>query len=517
MAANTKNRFTSILSFFEIDISTVSNTIAAIPIKDLQTDSREVKKKDLFIAIKGHRVDGNVYIEQAIVKGAAGILSESDDPKDNKMLRYLKRDDHSLVPVLSVFQLSKYLSALADTFYHHPSDDLTLIGVTGTNGKTTIANLLAQWVYWLGYKTAVLGTIGNGIYPHLSDSPNTTLNPVELQTHLAHFVQEKTDFVVMEISSHSLVERRVAHLAFAAVIFTNLTRDHLDFHGTMEGYIAAKRSLFDKEILAVKKRSIAIINFDDNVGREWLMTFDSTVAYSGDPQNLKQLINFEYYIGTENIVYHPGGATLSLVSTWGNFICTSPLIGAFNVANMVAALATLLALGYPLNDVLAVTDKLHAVPGRMERFSVENKPEVIVDYAHTPDALIKALQAARLHCQGELWVVFGCGGDRDRGKRPMMARAAEQLADHIMLTHDNPRTEDESKIIEDIMQGFTSSPRLFIEPDRKKAIEKVLAQAKVNDTLLIAGKGHELYQVIGTVKHPYSDRETVAELLGLFL
>lgn len=514
---NKHNQFKKILTYLGIDMTALPASVLTLPINQLQTDSRLIKKNDLFIALKGHHVDGNTYIEQAIAKGAVAVLSDSDDPEKNKRVQYIQASKQKTVPVISLFQLSHYLSSLANDFYQNPSEALTLVGVTGTNGKTTVTQLLSQWVRLLGYKTGVMGTLGNGVYGHLIASENTTLNPVALQSQLAAFVQEKVDFVAMEVSSHGLVEKRVADLAFDAVIFTNLSRDHLDFHGSMSEYQLAKRSLFDENQLAVSRRGIAIINFDDNVGREWLLTFGQTVAFSIDSQNLPQLRKFEHYVGVENIVYHPGGATLVLQSSWGNVTFTSPLIGAFNVSNMVAALATLLALDYPFELLVKAIPKLRSIPGRMERFLVETKPEVIIDYAHTPDALVKALQAARQHCQGKLWVIFGCGGDRDRGKRPMMAKAAEQLADHVMLTHDNPRTEDESQIINDILQGFTTKPSLLIEPNREEAIRKVIAQADINDTILIAGKGHEAYQIIGKVKYPYSDRETVATLLGVCL
>lgn len=507
----------SVLDYLGIDTQFIANAVLTLPVTDLQIDSRKIAIHDLFIALRGQCVDGRDYIKQAIDKGASAVLSEVSDKDNDKKIGYLRSQDGLNIPIISIYKLKTQLSGLASFFYLDPSHALTLVGVTGTNGKTTVTQLLAQWVALLGQNAAIMGTIGNGIYDQLVPSENTTLSAVEVQSQLADFVEKDIVFVAMEVSSHGLVERRVANLSFNAVVFTNLTRDHLDFHHSMSAYALAKRSLFDIKQLAVKARGIAIINFDDETGREWLQELTDTVAFSIDPQKRARLSKFERFVGIKRIQYDPNGVTLSLYSSWGEINFTSALIGEFNIANLLAALATLLALNYPLLELVRFSHALRAPPGRMEQFISTEKPRVIVDYAHTPNALLNALQAAKQHCGGQLWVIFGCGGDRDKGKRPLMAKIAEKFADHIILTDDNPRCEDASQIIADIVQGFTTQPAFMIERTRAEAIEKVIRLADPNDTILVAGKGHEAYQIIGREKHYYSDRKTVANLLGVDL
>ncbi|MCO6524864.1 MAG: UDP-N-acetylmuramoyl-L-alanyl-D-glutamate--2,6-diaminopimelate ligase, partial [Candidatus Schmidhempelia sp.] len=385
------------------------------------------------------------------------------------------------------------------------------------NGKTTVTQLLAQWVSLLGQKAAVMGTIGNGIYGQLKPTINTTMSAIDVQSTLAELVQQKVDVVAMEVSSHGLAEKRVAAVSFAATVFTNLSRDHLDYHGSMENYARAKWSLFNPSHASVKTSGFAIINIDDDIGQKWIRLLPEAVAISIDQNKIALLKQYHYFVGVRSLQYHNNGVKIEIVSSWGEVYLDSSLIGEFNVANLVTALGTLLVLGYPLTPLMEVVKQLNPVQGRMEVFNNVDKPTVIVDYAHTPDALIKALQAARRHCAGQLWVIFGCGGDRDRGKRPLMAEAAEHYADYIMITNDNPRTEDERQIIEDILQGFRVKDKVNIELDRYQAIKQVISLANVDDTILIAGKGHEDYQIIGMEKRHYSDRQTATTLLGLNL
>ncbi|MCO6553384.1 UDP-N-acetylmuramoyl-L-alanyl-D-glutamate--2,6-diaminopimelate ligase [Gilliamella sp. BG6] len=488
------------------------------PLNHLRIDSRKVGKNDVFIAIKGHTVDGQSFIPQAISMGAVVILVEASRKSNDLKIDYIRHENKSIIPQISVFQLSQRLSLIANEFYHSPSKKLSVIGVTGTNGKTTVSQLIAQCLTLLNEKTALMGTIGNGIYNELEPSVNTTLSAVDVQTLLAEFVEKQVKVVTMEISSHGLAMDRVKGLNCAATVFTNLSRDHLDYHKTMNRYAKAKWSLFspdekEKQVLAAGK---SIINYDDKYGKRWIEKLPQVTAVSCQTKSLRRLkaLNIPY-VGVSMIEYLDKGAQIHMESSWGNAIINSRLLGEFNVSNLLLAIATLLTLNYPFFAVVNMASFLTPICGRMEVLHVKNSPTVIVDYAHTPDALQKALQASRIHCKGSLWVIFGCGGDRDTGKRPLMAEIAEQFADKIVLTNDNPRTEDEMKIIHDIQQGLHHTDNVLIITNRVQAITQTLKQAKPNDVILIAGKGHEDYQIIGNTKYHYSDQETVKKILGV--
>jgi UDP-N-acetylmuramoyl-L-alanyl-D-glutamate--2,6-diaminopimelate ligase len=312
----------------------------------------------------------------------------------------------------------------------------------------------------------------------------------------------------MEVSSHGLVQHRVAALPFAAAAFTNLSRDHLDYHGDMQSYEAAKWQLFATHQVGQK-----IINADDEVGLRWLATLPDAVAVSMEdkiPANWKGR-----WLVARGVDYHDNGASVNIDSSWGEGQLESRLMGAFNVSNLLVALATLLSLDYPLAQLLAAGSQLQPVCGRMEVFNAPGKPTVVVDYAHTPDALEKALAAARLHCKGQLWCVFGCGGDRDKGKRPLMGGIAEQYADRVIVTDDNPRSEEPGAIVADILAGLLDAGRALEIHGRAEAVTSAIMQASENDVVLIAGKGHEDYQLVGNQRLDYSDRVTAARLLGV--
>ena len=480
-------------------------------------DSRMVNKNDVFVAIKGNVVDGKSFIPQALEAGAVTILIETNKKSDDLRINYIKHGKRN-IPQVKVFQLSKKLSSIADHFYHSPSKKLSVIGVTGTNGKTTVTQLIAQCVNLLNQKVALLGTIGNGIYNHLQPSNNTTASSVEIQTYLADFVKKHVKVVSMEISSHGLVMNRVKGVTFAATVFTNLSRDHLDYHKTIGKYAKSKWSLFtpNNKERQVESAGKAIINYDDNYGKRWIEKLSQVTAVSCQPKSLSKLKNLNIpYVGVSMIEYHDKGAKIHMHSSWGDTIIHSRLLGEFNVSNLLLCIATLLTLDFPFFAVVNMASFLKPICGRMEVLHANNSPTFIVDYAHTPDALQKALQASRIHCKGALWVIFGCGGDRDVGKRPLMGEIAAQYADKIILTNDNPRTEDETKIIDDIQQGIINNSNVQIITDRVQAIKKALAEAKPNDVILIAGKGHEDYQIVGHTKHHYSDQETVKQLLGV--
>lgn len=483
-------------------------TLSAL--RQMTLDSRQVKSGDLFVALKGHQLDGRQFIPKALEQGASLVLAEADEGQQAVSLneKFANFAENPTACVLSVPNLAQRLSAIAGTFYGEPSQKLTLAGITGTNGKTTTAQLLAQWQNLLGGKSAVMGTIGNGLYGQVKEAVNTTGSAVEIQQNLAEFVAQGADFCAMEVSSHGLVQHRAEALDFDLAVFTNLSRDHLDYHHTMAEYAQAKFRLFGE--LASKQQ---VINTDDEIGCEWLAKLPQAIAVSikADfrPQNAR-------WVKAQAVSFTLKGATIEFESSWGNGTLNSRLIGEFNVSNLLTAFSGLLALGHDLQKLVETAPFLTGVCGRMEAVVGENSdaPMVIVDYAHTPDALEKALAAARLHCEGELWCVFGCGGDRDTGKRPLMAAIAEQWADNVIVTDDNPRTEDPDVIFADIMKGFKKPKAVRTMHIRQYAIEQAIAQAESKDVVLIAGKGHEDYQIIGTKKYPFSDQQWAREFLS---
>ncbi|ATF94153.1 UDP-N-acetylmuramoyl-L-alanyl-D-glutamate--2,6-diaminopimelate ligase [Cedecea neteri] len=480
--------------------------VAGLParaLREMTLDSRVAAAGDLFVAVVGHQADGRRYIPQAIAQGVAAVIAEADgEAADGEV-----REMHG-VPVIYLSQLHQRLSALAGRFYHQPSEALRLVGVTGTNGKTTTTQLLAQWAQLLGEISAVMGTVGNGLLGQVVPTENTTGSAVDVQHVLASLKAQGATFGAMEVSSHGLVQHRVAALKFAASVFTNLSRDHLDYHGDMANYEAAKWLLFSEHDYGQ-----AIINADDEVGHRWLARLPDAVAVTME-NNLEPGAHGRW-LKADEVIYHDGGATIRFSSSWGKGEIESRLMGAFNVSNLLLALATLLALGYPFEALIETGSRLQPVCGRMEVFNTAGKPTVVVDYAHTPDALEKALQAARLHCSGKLWCVFGCGGDRDKGKRPIMGGIAEQYADVVVVTDDNPRTEEPKSIVDDILTGMLDAGRAHVVLGRAEAVTNAIMQAKENDVVLLAGKGHEDYQIVGNRRLDYSDRVTAARLLGV--
>lgn len=471
-------------------------------LREMTLDSRAAAAGDLFVAVAGHRADGRSFISQAIAQGVAAVVAEADGEAADGELR----EQHG-VPVIYLAGLNQRLSALAGRFYAQPSQALRLVGVTGTNGKTTTTHLLAQWTQLMGEKSAVMGTVGNGLFGQVVPVENTTGSAVDVQQTLYQMHQLGAGFAAMEVSSHGLVQHRVADLHFAAAAFTNLSRDHLDYHGDMAHYEAAKWQLFASPNVGQR-----IINADDEVGLRWLSGLPDAVAVSMH-QGLPSPLPARWLQATR-VQYHAAGVEIWFDSSWGGGQIRSRLIGEFNVSNLLLALATLLALGYPLAGLTRTAGMLQSVNGRMEVFHAAGKPTVVVDYAHTPDALEKALAAARLHCHGKLWCVFGCGGDRDKGKRPLMGAIAEQYADRVVVTDDNPRSEAPMAIINDILAGLLNAGSAAVIPGRAEAVTSAVMQAGEQDVVLVAGKGHEDYQLIGKQRLDYSDRITVARLLG---
>lgn len=474
-------------------------SLAAVSISGMTLDSRQIKPGEMFVAVKGHSVDGRRFIAKAQQAGAALVLAQADTKQP-----YIEQCTDGAVIYLPL--LGDLLSAIAKRFYGAPDEQIDVVAVTGTNGKTTISQLLAQWAMLLGQPAGVMGTTGNGLLDQIQPATNTTGSALEIPCVLQQMATQGARFAAMEVSSHGLVQGRVKALAFKASIFTNLSRDHLDYHGDMASYAEAKKTLFTQH-----QCGVAVINADDVVGREWLADLPNAVAVAMEQKHLATHKGKQLWL--ESVEYSAQGVSVAFDSSWGKGQFTAPLVGAFNVTNLLLSLATLLATGHQMPALLAVAPQLQAVTGRMEVFQKPDKPMMVVDYAHTPDALEKALQALRVHCHGKLWCIFGCGGDRDRGKRPLMAAAAESLADRVILTDDNPRSESPSAIMADMLAGLAKPEQAKTIHERREACQWALTQAGSDDIVLVAGKGHEDYQILADRTIHYSDRETVAELL----
>ena len=481
--------------------------IAALPrdvaVSDLTQDGRAALPGGAFLAVHGSVEHGLKYAPQAIANGARAVLWE---PAPVAVVPDLPSE----ILVAPVPRLREHASTIADRFFGAPSARLAVAGITGTNGKTTCAYLLAQALEGCGRSAAYMGTIGTGRPGSLAASGLTTGDAITVQRTLANLRADGATSVAMEVSSHALDQARVGAVRFRTAAFTNLTRDHLDYHGTMENYGAAKARLFMREDLVSR-----VINVDDAFGRQ----------LANDPRGRGRVIvtsrghqsRTRSAAGFVRATHHTlsvRGIELEFDSSWGAGGLVCPLVGDFNVDNVLTVIAVLLDWDLPLEQVIGALARVRAAPGRMETFGGAQAPLAVVDYAHTPDALRKALSAARAHCAGRLAVVFGCGGDRDAGKRPIMGAIAAELADEIVITDDNPRTESPQAIAANIAAGIPAGSSFRIELDRARAIRDSLADAQPADVVLIAGKGHEDYQIYGSERRPFSDQKVVADALA---
>ena len=473
-------------------------------IKGLCQDSRQLQAGDLFFAYPGLGHDGRHFIQEAIAKGAAAILFEPD-AADNSIDRITTH-----IPLLPLPHLTAQLGPLAARFYDYPSRYMPVIGITGTNGKTSCTHFLADCLQQLQKSCGVIGTLGNGFYGDLKPGALTTPDAIELQQLLADFRNKQAQAVVMEVSSHRLAQQRLNGTEFSVAAFTNLTRDHLDYHGNMEAYAQAKRSFFN--LPGVQQ---AILNADDAYAQQWLTELaEQLPVYVYSLHKPQAVWSHIPHISVKTFNFNQSGLRAEIDTPWGEVFIENPfLMGQFNLSNLLLILTLLKSLHFSLAEISQVISKLQGVKGRMQAVQTSGKPLVVIDYAHTPDALQQVLRALRPHCPGELYCLFGCGGDRDKGKRPLMAKIAEQEADHIILTSDNPRYEDPLKILQDIQQGFTGKKSVHREPDRQRAIAYALATAQPSDVVLIAGKGHEAYQLIKGIKYPFDDAIEVQRLL----
>ncbi|QCI17048.1 UDP-N-acetylmuramoyl-L-alanyl-D-glutamate--2,6-diaminopimelate ligase [Buchnera aphidicola (Aphis helianthi)] len=472
-------------------------------INNLVIDSRKIKSKDIFIAIKGKKKDGNNFICEAISKKAVAVLSEITEKTEHGKINYINN-----VPIISFFKLSKYLSRLAERFYDRPSSKLKVIGITGTNGKTTVTQLINQWSELLGNKIATMGTLGNGFYKSLQSTYNTTSSAVDIESFL-YSVLNKVQLVTMEVSSHGLIQNRVKNIVFYIAIFTNLTQDHLDYHQNMKNYELAKLSLFTNH--RVKK---IILNANDKYAKKWLKKFSNKYTIAVTIQDCTQKKYSTKWINAIYIQSNGEKTNIKFESSWGNGTLSTYLIGKFNIENLLLALACMLEMNYKLSDLIKTAIQLSPVYGRMQKFNIVKKPICIIDYAHTPDALEKSLNAIKWqYSKKKIWCIFGCGGERDKRKRSLMGKISEKIADTVVITNDNPRNENPNKIIKEIISECIKKEKIIIIPNRKKAISYVFFQSNINDIIFIAGKGHENYQIIGNQYIHYSDQEIVLNLL----
>lgn len=492
---------------------------------NLTNDSRVIMSDseagDIFCAIIGYAQDGRKYISKAIDNGARLVLSECESEAEHGKIHYVEQDKNH-VAVISFYQLNKHLFSLASAYYQAPEKSMTMIGITGTNGKTSTSQLLGQMLTRCQKPCAIIGTNGAGMVDDLHPLENTTPSATDLVQLFNCFSQHsmlstnnnevKITHVAMEVSSHALEQGRVKGSIFDIAVFTNLSRDHLDYHHSMANYAAAKRQLFTHD-----NNQVAVLNGDDKQAQQWLegwpkgesRAFQNVWLY-GRSDFVKQ---HDQFVSCSEVKHHNQGVDFTLTTQLGDIEIHSPLLGDFNIDNLLAVIAVLLIEGIELTIIAENIMAIKPVAGRMEAFippsSVMQAPTAVVDYAHTPDALEKALIACRQHCHGNLFVVFGCGGDRDKGKRPLMAQAAQKYADYLVITNDNPRTEMPMAIIEDMLAGLNEEVKVNVTLDRKKAVLETLAKAKGNDVVLLAGKGHEDYIILGRDKIDYNERQVV--------
>jgi UDP-N-acetylmuramoyl-L-alanyl-D-glutamate--2,6-diaminopimelate ligase len=463
-----------------------------IDVTSICYDSRQVTDGALFVAIKGEKTDGHQFVHDAFKRGAIALVTQR------------KIDTAVNLPQIIVPDSRLVLSMLSHKFYNNPSEKIKVIGITGTTGKTTVAYLIRAILEAAGNKVGMLGTISYSIGTREIPALMTTPESYEIAGYLAEMASQGLGYAVMEVSSHSLVQNRVHDIKFASAVFTNLGRDHLDFHKTVEGYRNAKSILFRK----LSSESKAVLNDDDSSS----VYFESLTKAKVLKYGLKGKSEFNAEIKSSSLE----GLSLIIHTPEDKFEIKSSLIGRHNAYNILSAVTATYSVGVKDSHVIAKgVESVKSVRGRLEIVETKKPFKVLVDFAHTPDALEKSLESLKGLVKGKLIVVFGCGGDRDKGKRPLMGKAVENYADIMVLTSDNPRSEEPEAIIKDIEKGLTGKTKYEVEPDRRKAIEKALNMAKSGDLILIAGKGHETYQIFKDTVKPFDDREVVQEILGL--
>ena len=477
--------------------------VPGLAISDLTLDAGSVRPGGAFVALRGTMRHGLEFAAEAEARGAVAVLWDpAEAPATMPVLGTMTG-----IPVVG---LRARLGHMADRFFETPSARLAIAGVTGTNGKTTCAWLTAAALGRLGIAAAYSGTLGVGCPPAVRPGSHTTPDVLRLHRQLAELVAADASHVAMEVSSHALEQGRVDGVRLRIAAFTNLSRDHLDYHGTMERYAAAKARLF-----ALPGIEHAVINMDDAAGRGCAAALPHGVALTAIGTDPRACRTAPRRVVAQHAISTPAGLELEVDTHAGSARLTSPLIGDFNTENLLVVLGVLLAFEVPLADAAVALATTGAPPGRMETFAAPGGPLCVVDYAHSPDALAKALGAARRHCRGRLLVVFGCGGERDSGKRGLMGAIAERLADLVVVTDDNPRGESPDAIVAMILEGMRRPEHVRVEHDRALAIALAYAQAAAGDVVLVAGKGHEDYQLTASGRRPFSDRAELGRLTGV--
>ena len=491
----------------------VSESLPDTPVSGVSLDSRLIERGDLYLAVDGAVTHGMRYAQAAVDAGAAAVVIASDDVESfADVIETIRKRG---VPVIAVDDLASQCADIAARFYDYPDRAMTVIAVTGTDGKTSVCRFIAQAFDAVGKRCGYIGTLGWGLGDQLDSTELTTPDVVSLRRMLASLQREGAELVALEASSHGLAEQRLKGLSIDVAVLTNFGRDHLDYHKTVEHYKASKASLFSWPDL-----SAMVLNETDSLGRELLAEASSSVrqiAYRAERLGAEielstQLRDNVLSLCACDVKADDTGLSFTLSEGNQSSHISTSLLGQFNVDNLLACYASLRACGVAANEACHGLSVVKPVEGRMERFGGQGSPTVVVDFSHTPQALSVAIESVRVHCRGNLWVVFGCGGDRDPGKRAPMARAAEQ-ADYVVLTDDNPRTEASEDIIAAAMKGFEKPEDVMVLANRSKAIRHAVSQAKPNDLVLVAGKGHEDYQIIGNTRYPFSDREEVLAAL----
>jgi UDP-N-acetylmuramoyl-L-alanyl-D-glutamate--2,6-diaminopimelate ligase len=483
------------------------SAVAGVVVDGIAQDSREVGENYLFLAMSGASSHGLQFAAQAVAAGARVVLSAYPSDECKLELGALAES----VLCLQLDDLRARVGVIASRFYNQPSHDLNVIGVTGTDGKTSVSHYIAQCLDSDITPCAVLGTLGNGLVHDLRPTGLTTVGAVQLQSSLASLIAVGAKAAVMEVSSHGLDQGRVNGVEFDTAVFTNLSQDHLDYHGDMDAYFEAKSKLF-----ALAGLKSAVINLDDAFGCRLAQRCRGKLTvygYSTSAEVDKLASCVDCIVHTKSIKPTHQGFEIHVSTPEGDGTSRLNLLGEFNVSNALAVLATLLLNNMSLKQALDRLRDISPVTGRMELIEIENRPTVIVDYAHTPQGIVAACKAAKLHFDGQLWFVFGCGGDRDRDKRPKMAQVAEKYADHVIVTSDNPRFEDPQAIIDQVLEGFTHADAVSCYLDRREAISYAIANAATEDVILIVGKGHESVQIIENERIAFDDRAVACELL----
>ena len=507
-------------SSFEVQSEKI-NKCWDVEFNGMAIDSRNIKAGNIFIAYKGKDSDGRKYIQGAIDNGAVAVIAE----KNIEWEKFTVVDGKT--PVYVFPEVREKVGLLAANYFGNPSDSMKVIGITGTNGKTTSSHILAEALNLLHRRSGIIGTLGNGLWGHLKATQHTTPDPVSLQKTLKDLKDDGAEFIAMEVSSHALDQGRVNGIVFDMAVLTNITHDHLDYHSTIDHYAETKKKLFESEGL----KSL-VLNIDDEYGKLWVNSFVSAsvasasnnttncVGYSRKSQAEELGISGFNQIIASNVFSNEKGLGFDFSSSWGEgHIRNQNLYGEFNISNLLAVCCVLFSQGFDIQEVTYVLSRVHGVQGRMEKIQTSGQPTVVVDFAHTPDALENVLSELKKQnlkqSKGQLVCVFGCGGDRDNKKRSLMGGIANQLADKIIVTNDNPRLENSKKIFNDILSGINDSSRVRIIEDRTEAITYAINTSEENDIILVSGKGAESYQDINGVKIPYSDIDVINRIFKL--